>query len=515
MKTELSTARMAQLYNCSKKIRLEQDSTLPDYCSDIERVISTRAQAFLDSKKVYLRDNTLYCEISGRVCFYVVYLTDTLNTESHTLSCEFSDTVRTDMGNIDPESVSVLVSPSIDNAMCKVQSPRRVNVRADLLLDVRAFANTVFDCYCNGDEKNTQIRKIDIPVSINVAPCDADFKISSEFRLPKSCPPMERILSAGVQLSLENASVSNGVVNFFGNAGVTCMYVPEADSQGNAKPESFYQPIELKGSIECDMAGDDMAATVTATLTDLQYEIISDEFGENRILKTDLSYAVQSNLFENSTLCLTQDIYGVGCCVQPTFDNRIIEQYVGTLRESTAIKEKIPLKRCAQRLEGVVANACVKDTFTENGELFANCRVRISGIGVSDDGDFSFDEDIDTCIHLNLPSEIKNKLDCASYDISQTAGYVDADTDSANASVSFDVVSVADFYIGEEVGFVASAELSECDCKVSGNTFCYPSSEDTLWTVGKRYGVSIDSLCSANSMTDSDPLRRVMAIPEK
>lgn len=508
MKSTQMNLQSVDIYKTSRKIRIEDDSTLPDYCSDIARVIKVEGVPTITSKKVYMRDDTLFCDLSGTVYFNVIYVSDNGGVESHNFSADFFDATKTDVANIDADTMFAFVCPVVENTVCKVQSPRRISVRTDLSLNICAKANVSFDCYSKGEDTRVETRERQSVALKTVSSKDAEFTVSEEIKLPKSCPPMERILSARLTLALEDARAGDNSVNFSGNAVISCIYIPEADGESRGEIQAFYQPVEVKGSLEIDDSRNDMVALVNLVPSRLEYEIAVDNLGENRVMKVDFSYTAECLVQENSGVTLTEDIYGIGCSVAPTYDKRELRKYMGALRESTAIKEKIPLKKGIEEVEGATAEVSVRDTYFENNELFADCRVTFSAIGITEDSATSVSESFDISVHLNLPSEIRGMSQDVTFEMSQSAGYVDARVEDSSVNIAFDITTVAHVYYNDNASFVSAIDVEEGLSHRETNIFYYPSESDTMWSIGKSYGVSQTALAEANG-----ELKRVMKIP--
>ena len=83
---------------------------------------------------------------------------------------------------------------------------------------------------------------------------------------------------------------------------------------------------------------------------------------------------------------------------------------------------------------------------------------------------------------------------------------------SGALEVSGELMVQAQLWEKSSAEFTESVTFSERD-KVTGKTvFYYPSSDDTLWTVGRRYGVEREKIREANSI-ESDTLPAVCKIP--
>ncbi len=508
MKKSQANEISVDVYNSIKRMKNEGETTLPDYCSDIARVIRAESTPCIRTKKVYQRDGAAVCDVSGETVFDIIYLTDGGAVECYSFTSEFFDSTKIAVSGCDADSVCVFVKPSCENTVCKVQSPRRVSVRCELALDVKAMANKSFDTFSKGESPVETVERT-VSGQRMASSCDALFKLTKEIRLPKSCPPMERILSSRVRIIPEGVSVGDNCADFWGNALFYCTYLAEEESGGTI--ESFCQPIEIKGNVELEDSRRDMSARIVILPLCPECEIASDELGENRVMKLDVGYSVSCLAEENFDMEITEDIYGVGARVSPIYEKREMKSFAGTLSQSTAIKEKFPLKKGIEAIEDMRARAVFKDTYFENGELFANTRIEISGIGITPESPMGISESFDVSLHLSLPSEVSAGGGDLIFDADQWAGFADVRLDGEEYAVAFDVMTLASIYRAENVSYVASADISEEKSEESGMVFYYPAEGDTLWSIGKRYGAARETLAEMNGI-DGEEIKRVIRI---
>ncbi len=511
MKMRQTNIRCVDIYKTNKKIKLEEDSTLPDYCSDISRIIKVDATPYLISKKTYVKGDTLFCEVSGRVEVCFVYVSDTGAIESHAVTLDYYDTSKAEVGMIEGDSLFAFVTPVVDSAVCKVQSPRRVSARVQLNLDTDVRANTSFDSFQGNAEDGVQVKSYDITCLKGVDSRDVDFSVTKELKLPRSLLPMDKILCITMSMGCESTGISDSAVNFWGNANISATYISDSDDSSPSLVEGFYQPIEIKGAVELDDIRSDMVREVNLVPSSLKYEILPDSMGDNRILKVDFSYTAQCCVSENTPVTLTGDVYGIGKRVIPATDKVFLKKYLGALRETTTIKEKIPLKSNIASLEGAGVRLAMSDTYFEDGELWADVRATFGAIGLTDDAGVMVSEEMPLKIHLNLPSEFSGVTDSLSLDLHETSSFVDVRVEEGEASVSFDIITTADVFEEREADFVSSVDTEDIERDECESIFYYPSDKDTLWDIGKKYSVGIDTLKEANSIVD-DELPSVIVI---
>ncbi|MBQ7897991.1 MAG: DUF3794 domain-containing protein [Clostridia bacterium] len=506
---------LSDISHSVRKIRVEEEGLFPDYCSDIVRIVSVSATPTLTDKKFRAEEDSIGIETSGKVDFTVIYSGEDGGCEAHSFSCNFTENMKNPLsGDIDSDSITLHVIPYIENLSCKVQSPRKVSVRCDIVLDTLTRGNTMFEAVNTdlSDEKKTEIMKSEVSLCTLLSSASDSFDFSEEIKLPSSLPPMERILSCVPAVSLENTSVGANSVSFWGTLGIHCTYLPESDGEREVSVQSFYQPMEISERIECGDAESSSAAMGELVVSGVSFEILTDNLGDNRILKVNGSYTANFDIIENEDTVLARDLYGVGCEADLTEETKRLLKFEGTLKENTAIRETISLKEDIIRLEGCRGEIKLSRWGYDNGKMYADYKMDITAIGCTEDGERGVRETVNLNVPFNLPTDLSVSDKSLVPVISASVGYIDSKVTSGKAELSFDLVTTAHIFSESEESYVSSVTLTEKEKTDEFEVFCYPSSEDTLWSVGKRYGVSLSALAEANSITDGT-LKRVIRIP--
>lgn len=500
---------MVNLTKNERKVRVEEEVVFPDYASDIVKIIRIDAIPSLTSKKVRIKEGNAILDLSGKVHFNVIYMGDEGCAESYQFSADFSDSVKAPLtSDTDEESVTAQVSLTTDNVSCKAQSPRKVMARCDVVMYDSIKCNAQFDSLSPDSDDKTEKLSFECITAEILSSATQEFDFSEEIKLPASYPPMEKILSCRTGISLDNTSVSDGAVNFWGTMWVFTVYLPEYDGEKRALPQSFYQPIEITGRLEADDATDRSAAVGSLAMCNTMCEIITDTLGENRILKLDGTYRADFNVIENTPLQLVRDAYGISCVGTPLFENRGFLKYEGELRESVPFRERISLKDGVLRLEDCHADLKLRGFGFENGKMFADTRLTFKAIGSGDMGEVGVNETFDLHLPMNLPSELVDKVDSILPEISVYTGYIDSKVFGDGAEISFDVTMSVEVFTEALENFVSSLEVADCADVRESSIFYYPTASDSMWSVGKRYAVSQKALEEANG-----EIKRVMLIP--
>lgn len=500
---------MVTLTKNERKVRAEEEVVFPDYSSDIVKIIRIDAIPSLTSKKIRIKEGNAILDVSGKVNFNVIYMGDEGCTESYQFSSDFSDSVKAPlMSDTDEESVVAQVSLATDNVSCKAQSPRKVSARCDVVMHDSIKCNSHFEALSPDSDEKTEKLSFECTCAEILSSVTQEFDFSEEIKLPASYPPMEKIISCRAGISLDNTSVTDGAVNFWGTMWVFAVYLPEYDGERRALPQSFYQPIEVTGRVEADDATDRSAAVGSLAMCSTMCEIITDNLGENRILKLDGTYLADFTVIENAPRRLVRDAYGIGCEGEPIFENRGFLKYEGELRESLPFRERITLKEGVERLEDCHADLKLRGFGFENGKMFADTRLTFKAIGSGEGGEVGVNETFDLHLPMNLPSELADKGDYILPEISVYTGYIDSKVFGDSAEISFDITMSVEVFTETLENFVSSLDVTECGDVRESSIFYYPTASDSMWSVGKRFAVSQKSLEEANG-----EIKRVMLIP--
>ena len=131
-----------------------------------------------------------------------------------------------------------------------------------------------------------------------------------------------------------------------------------------------------------------------------------------------------------------------------------------------------------------------------------------SAVGISQEGESSVSSSTDFTLSLSLPSEFFSFSQDIIFDIEAGVGFIESTVSDSVAELSFDITTVANLYLKDSVRYVSNLSFGEEIPKNDAMVFYYPSTEDTLWSVGKRYGVSQKKLAEDNG----GEIRRVMLI---
>lgn len=510
-----------EIYRTEGSVRIEQEVILPDYCPDITRLVRVEMTPVFEKSRAYLQDNILTVEVSGRAEFNALYTDGGMGCEAYEFSENFNCSFKKDIGRtslVIPESAAVCVLPVSTSVSPRVMSPRKLLARGEIKLSAEVFANLEYNAYEPSDDvasHRVDVESCNALVSRVVSSKNEMFTLSQEIKLPASLPCCGKVLSCTANISVDSVHPSCDSVAVFLGVNFNVLYLSEETGEREAELVSFYQPVEVRESFDCDDCAEDSICRVRAVPGKASCTMLVDSYGENRAFSLELPYTLNCITFENIEASLVEDVYGVGALAECERGREDFMHYVGSLSEACPFREKFLLKTDASILRGAVASAVLKSVSVTDEGAFADVVLEVGAVTVGDEGvNGSFSESLDMRFPINVPESIlsdtsPDKLIC---DATVLPVYVDMQANSGSVELSGELAVGVRLWERSAKEFVKNVSFTEREKKSNVTVFYYPSASDTLWDVGRRYGVERQKIREVNGI-ENDELPSVVRIP--
>lgn len=262
-----------------------------------------------------------------------------------------------------------------------------------------------------------------------------------------------------------------------------------------ALPTVVTRKLPFEGQIETDAAAVNGQAVVWGSCNELS---LSMEDG--RIL-CEAEVVLQARTSQNDTLSYTADWYATDRQSRCTSERyrlpRLLRQVNANFTQSEArTLEELGLAPGTQIVD-IAGVAVIDGVEVERGKYVVNGKCRYSLV-TAEDGELNSKE-------LELP--LRYVLDGSAEDVPHThEGQLQllsarARMDAERLAIDAEL-GICLCILGEsEINMVSETSVGEATERVPGAlVLCYPSAQDTLWSVGKRYGASLDELVRVNRL---------------
>ncbi len=509
------------LYKGEVPISLEEEITLPDYCPDITRVLRLEGVCVVDKCRATLQEGAVHTDVSGRVWFTILYNDGEEGCESFTFSKDFSGSIKRDkVKNTDivPDTVFATAIVSSSTFSPKVLSKRKLLARGEVKIGLDVMANAEFEYYNPHDDLEKGRADAETCKCIGArfsGGKSEEFEISEQIKLPASLPSAEKLLSAEASLVIDSKHPRADEVSVFSTVVFRILYLSEANDEGVQECVSFYQPVEVRNTLLIDDCAEDSVVRARGGAGKVSCEIISDNFGERRIFSLSCPYNISCAVLENYETELVSDVYGVGSDVVGEEAVVSFSEYIGEVTQNTPFREKLTSKSDGTSFEALSGGVFLKNSAMGEDGTFVDVRLDVSAFGVENKRVLdTFRESVDMRIPINLPDSVMKKIggcECE-VDTSVSLSFVDCQMVGGEIEVTGEVSVNSQIYKKTDRKYYKNAEFYECEKKRRGVLFYFPSEEDTLWSVGKKYKISRETLCRENGI-ENGILPAVCKIP--
>ncbi len=508
------------LWRGEGEIRLEEEISLPDYCSDIIRLMRVEAHGVVDRCRAFIQDSAVMSEVSGTVYFTAVYLDEEGESNSYSFSRDFSGNYKKDIGAAAPiaDSIYVCAMPTQISCNPKVLSQRRLLARCEMKMALDVFSNVSYSAYNAVEDMESgtvDAEKEEKLLTRIVSNKTEGFSLREEIKLPATLPSGAKVLSTSASIEVGAVYPSVDEVSLEGVVNFRILYLSEEDESREAQCVSFYQPVEFKNTVSVDDCSENSVLRARGWTGNPTCEIAPDSFGENRIFSLSVPYTLSCLVMENVENTFVVDAYGVGGEVVAETASSAFLEYLGTLSEKTSFREQVPLKDEYDAVEGTAWDVHLKGVGKGDEGYFADLRVNVSAL-CKKDGALAAcaEETFDVRVMLSFPDSIEKKISDsdAFIDTSSFFTLTDCQISRGALDVTGEITTNSQVYKKSDARYIKDLEYKQGEKKKTGVRFYYPSEEDTLWTVGKRYGVSRSAIKEANAV-EGATLPAVVRIP--
>lgn len=477
---------------------LDFDTLIPEHCPDIARIIKVDCTPFAESCTIEDGKGI----IRGKAVYDVLYETDFKN---RLRCCSFTQDFA--LSVILPRTASsdsrLFCDITCERIDCKLIGARRVVIRASLGAATECESDTVAKSLNVDEDGEIFFLKKTIGFDGRTLSQSQSFDFSEQLPLNRNEKCIGEIVCGAVSLQPPQISVASGRADIKTSASVRTL-CEEENNDGNYYMSSKTVPI----SIVCENDAIDDFKHIDVSLVPRGATFIPelDQYGENRIIRTDFSVDVKLKINEPMTYTVAEDVFE--------------RNHNGTLRTETV---KIP-KKDPTASYGFTAESKLPDVMPAvTSILDASARsygssaerkdngTEVSGsfivtiLACTDEGIHSFDFPV----AYNQYFPIEGLTDSS---VAETEVYPleTIATHHSDGSITVRIIAEAHVNVFSESEETFISEITkrvaiDNDQGDASLVFCYPKNGEPLWNIAKSYRVSPESVLEANpERFDSD-----------
>ena len=480
----------------------ELDTTLPDFLPNISRPVRVDAKVVVES----ISPAEDKVEINGKIVYGFLYISD------HKESLKFTEFVdnfvmRSEVTGIRPTTV-ILPNIICTGVSCKMLNPRKFLLRSKW--DIAYMVNNSMSHSLIDEKSEGCFFKTDTFTAYNLRPVvTREFSFSDTNDIGDAYSAISEIVTKNINIASTEHSVGDGYINIKANAILKVMCI-----ENSADEEVFMVSKNVATSmiVEDEAIGSDSLCYIDISPTSLSTEVSIDSYGENKVVSSKFGYCVDVYCYNPEIITIATDVFAANTTNTQKPTELRYNRLIGIDKKVFTIEKIIETGETEfSKLYDSSAMLTMNPGEISGKETICNGSALISLLGETSAGV----DLIDVAVNFTerIPATDISEMNVRAVDVSAAA--------VGNANVSLKIIAVAEYKRCEDVSVIAIENCEFTDIPKSENApnvlIYYPSQEDDLWSVAKRYGIAPDNLKAGNAdRFDGDKIvSKVVLIPQR
>lgn len=505
--TEDDGKALMRIYDGVKHTEVSEEFILPDYLPDVKRIIKMEARPKIDGKYVTLGK----LDYEGDVICHILFCDEGNHLKSVTFTVSFADGL--EIEGIEDECVASLI-PEPESVSCKMLNPRRVSIRmrVDTALTVwcrRSFVPELSGAVCGSEEKS---RNVDVMKLVCAG--ESGLNVSCDLEADGALPQIGEIISSSFDMSFYECKGSEGKVLCRGELVTTIFY---SSNEGDSEEYTvLFRRLPVAQVVSAEGVDENYSCMARGYVDGSKISVAENGFGERRIAMLDITYRIYLNCVGKTTVKVTEDIYAIGGDVRiekrKEMFCKLSKLYQTSFGATLALpREELDMSG-AENVFSVTADPEITEvTLAEDGK-----RLKVKGVSKNSsivrtaEGLVSHEYELPFSVELDGGGIGKDYI--YNYDIVclGAKGRFDSEKFYTELELQLNLMVLET----EEIDVLTKAEFSENEAPAErpAMRFYYPSEGETLWDVGKAFGIPTELIAEKNSIKDG-ALPSVIYIP--
>lgn len=490
------------------QMTLDDDVNISDTMPDALSIVMDRAELKAEEVKAAADHVT----VKGTLLFSVMYLTEEGAQSLYCMDGKVPFEEQVFMEGVE-NGDAVNVKWDVEDFSASLINSRKMNVQA--LVNLRLSVDELYDEETAVDmyhDEPVEYCKRALELSQIAIQKKDIFRIKEETELPQNYPNVFQVLWESVQLNNVEFRVLEEKLSVQGEVTVFVLYEGEGEE---APTRHFEAVLPFNGIIECHGCKEEMFADIDYAVGHKELEIRPDFDGEERVIGLELVLDLDIKLYEEETVELLSDVYGVTKEVEAVTRKGHYRQLLtdggGKMKAADHLKVKSGDARILQlcHSEGNVRIDSAEAS-EEEGGIRINGSMDMRVLYVTSDDRVPY-----AAVKGSIPFTFMLEAPGVNGEsVFEVRGSIEQLSVSMLDSEEIDVKAVLDFramvfnLLEEDV--ITELQEEELDQDKLNNLpgiAAYIAKEgDTLWQIGKKYYVPVAQIREMNNLS-SDELK--------
>ena len=483
-----------QIPLCDKTVLTEVagDFSLPDYQPEIKRLLRIRPCVLPAAP--YAGSGS--AEFSGTLDYYVLYMGNDGGLYCAPLHTEYALSVPFEQG----EATLCMADVVPESVVGRVSAPRKLNIRCRLRSGVRIYGELPATEQTEGVVDPFSVERLQGEQTLAQIGCGVGDTVRlSEDILTDARGRNMRLVCAEGQVHVQEAVAGAGVINCRGEVELKLMM--SAEEQGSLPdpvPTYLVRKLPFAGSVEVASARPGSECCVVGTCAELSVAV------EETYMHAELGVVLQARVMTNRPVLYTKDIFSTKRACECTYDAYALPVAIRALDGNFTQSDSVSLADAEIPVGCSIVDVCgsadAEQMSWERGRCTLSGTAHYVVLTYAD-GEVSPHE-------ISMPW--KYELECAREPMEWRAHVqvlsCRARVDGERIGIDAEIACAAELWDHADVRVLREVRFGESADRTGGAfTVCYPSAQDSLWSVAKRYATALSAVRNANDLDAEAP----------
>lgn len=468
------------------------DITLPDYCSEILRVLKCTAEPCIVSSKISgdracADGNALvriiYSDENGKICSY---------------EQEYAFSSHAELGS--DMNGTLFCDAKTEYVNCRAVSRRRIEVHGAVRISFKICALQSKELISGVSDSSVQIKKKCIEFSDIVSCENKQFSLSETVTLPADYLPAERIINVSAVPILSQTKAVNGKILLKGETALSIIYCP---SQGEECTVKFDSSVPINQVVDAEGISDECIADICLKLMCFECNIKFDEEESARMFDFSACINAEIRAYHQKSAEAVTDAYCVSGDLSAEYEKIKFFNVAEQIEDSFVFKNSLDFSSLeSQKICALwFGNIKIKKG-ASGGRLRIEGAVPVYAIVTDSEGKPAFCE---------REFEFEYSRACPQTDSDVLfeprvimSGYTVGSVSDCKAEVKAEFILSANVFTVYTESVLVKADVQEDSKKKCGGSsmvIYFPDDGETVWDIARKYNTTTDLIKEENRIS--------------
>ena len=494
------------LFDGCQEQPVDIDVSLPDYCSDIQRILKCQIYPTITSRSI-TGDRLM---LDGSYTVKIFYL-DPEGTCVRCYECDDSYTAEIALKQ-QAENALVTASVRVEYVNCRASSPRRLNVHGSFSLCAKVITCGQCEAVSNISGGDVEQQKMQTCVNELAGFAQQPFSVDEVLELGQGKPPADAIVRTDSYVNMQDCKIAAGKLMTKGEANVRFLYRTPGE---NGDLETMEYSLPFTQMLDCDGVTDDCFCSVRMEVAGVEAQIKNDYSGDKTFFDTQVKIYATARAYRPKNITLVNDAFSRSYEMNIDAKQKNVESLAETVQDTLVHKAELSQEDSPiGKIIDVWSEMASATAALADGKISLKGKYSLCVLARNEqDVPFYFERIVD--FEHEMATSAEGDLKC---EPEVTAGAVSYHIAGSGIEVKTELHIRAE--VMRRISFKSVTSVTADETKPvprdTAASLClyFADAGESVWNIAREYRTSMASVCAENGIAgDTVENRGMLLIP--